>query len=157
MTANSSQLEQRKFDYFCLSKQYITSSSSISSITSISIKQTKNISMDAIPIIILFLLESTWFTIYYYLNRFLYMFKIFQLTEQNMYVPVTYRNPMFCIYVLHKRRGQFFGAHSRIFFFFLNSVGDTIFFNSVYRMSHIFGPNVDIVSEPCMTGLILLP
>ena len=139
MTANSSQLEQRKFDYFCLSKQYITSSSSISSITSISIKQTKNISMDAIPIIILFLLESTWFTIYYYLNRFLYMFKIFQLTEQNMYVQVTYRNPMFCTYILYKRHGQFFGSRSRIFF--LNSVRDTIFLIPSVKCPIFFVPN----------------
>ena len=111
--------------------------------------------MDAISIISLFLFESIWFTTYYYLNIFLYMFKIFQLTEQYMYVQVTYRNPMFCTYVLHKRHGQFFGAHSRIFF--LNSVGDTILFNSVGKMSHIFGPKLDIVSEPYMTVLILLP
>ena len=26
----------------------------------------------------------------------------------------TGRNPMFCTYVLHKRHGQFFGAHSKI-------------------------------------------
>ena len=83
------------------------------------------------------------------------MFKIFQLTEQNMYVQVTYRKPMFCTYVLHKRHGQLFGAHSWIFF--LNSVGDTILFNSVGKMSHIFGPKLDIVSEPYMTVLILLP
>ena len=96
--------------------------------------------MDAILIISLFLFESFWFTIYYYLNIFLYVFKIFQLTEQYMYLQITYRNPMFCSYVLHKRHGQFFGAHSRIFFFFfffLNSVGDTILFNSVGKMSHI--------------------
>ena len=85
--------------------------------------------MDAISIISIFLLETLWFTIYYYLNRFLYMFKIFQLTEQNMYVQVTYRNAMLCKYVLHKRHGQFFGGHSRMFF--LNGVGDTILFNSV--------------------------
>ena len=60
--------------------------------------------MDAISIISLFLLESIWFTIYYYLNRFLYMFKIFQLTEQNMHVQVTCRNPLFCTYELHKRQ-----------------------------------------------------
>ena len=111
--------------------------------------------MDAIPIISLFLLWSIWSTIHYCLNRFLYMYKIFQLTEQNMYVQVTYRNPMFCTYVLHKRHGQFFRAHSRIFF--LNSVGDTVFFNYVGKISHIFGPKLDIVSEPRMTVLILLP
>ena len=43
------------------------------------------------------------------------------------------------------------------FFVFLNSVGDTIPFNSVGKMSHIFGSKLDIVSEPCMTVLILLP
>ena len=75
------------------------------------------------------------------------MYKIFQLTEQNMYVQVTY--------VLHKRHGQFFGAHSQVFF--LNSVGDTIFFNSVGKMSRIFGPKLDIVSQPYMAVLILLP
>ena len=48
----------------------------------------KNISMDVISIISLFLLECLWFTIYCYLNRFLYIYKIFQLTEQNMYVQV---------------------------------------------------------------------
>ena len=62
---------------------------------------------------------------------------------------------MFRTYVLHKRRGQFFGAHSRIFF--LNSIEGTILFNSVRKMSHIFGPKLDIVSEPYMTVLILLP
>ena len=111
--------------------------------------------MDAISIIILFLLWSIWFTIYYCLNRFLYMYKIFQLTEQNMYVQVTYRNPMFCTYVLHKRHGQCIGPHSPIFF--LNSVGDTIFFNSVGKISHIFAPKLDIVSEHYITILILLP
>ena len=83
------------------------------------------------------------------------MFEIFQLTEQNMYVQVTYTNPVFCTNVLHKRHGQFFGAHSRIFV--LNSVGDTILFNSVGKMPHIFGPELDIVSEPYMALLILLP
>ena len=110
--------------------------------------------MDAILIISIFLLESVWFTVYYYLNRFLHMFKIFQLTEQNTYVQVTYTNPMFCTYVLHKRHGQFFVAHSRIVF--LKSVGDTIFFNAVGKMRHIFGPKLDIVCEPYMTVLILL-
>ena len=95
-----------------------------------------------------------WFIISYYLNRFLYMFKIFQLTEQNMYIQVTYKNPMFCTYVLHKRHGQFLGVHLRIFF--LNSVGDTILFNSVGKMFHIFGPKLDIVSERYMTLFILL-
>ena len=33
--------------------------------------------------------ESIWFTIYYYLNKFLYIFKIFQLTEKYMYVEIT--------------------------------------------------------------------
>ena len=110
--------------------------------------------MDAILIISIFLLESVWFTIYYNLNRFLHMFEIFELTEQNTYVQVTYTNPMFSIYVLHKRHGQFFGAHSRIVF--LKSVGDTIFFNSFGKMRHIFGPKLDIVCEPYMTVLVLL-
>ena len=116
------------------------------------IKQTINISMDAISTIILFLLWTIWFTTYYCLNRFLYLYKIFQLTEQNMYVQVTYINPMFCTYVLHKRHGQFCGAHSWILF--LNSVGDTIFFNSIGKMSLIFGPKLDVVSEQYMTILI---
>ena len=111
--------------------------------------------MDAISIISIFLFESIQFTIYYYLNRFLHMFKIFQLTEQNMYVQVTYTNPAFSTYVLHKRHGHFFGSHSRIFF--VNSEGDTILFNSVGKMFHIFGPKLDTVSEPQMTALILLP
>ena len=111
--------------------------------------------MGAILIISLFLFESIWFTIHYYLNIFLYMFKIFQLTEQYMYLQVTYRNPMFFTYVLYKRHGQFFGAHSRIFV--LNSVGDTILFNSVGKISHFFGPKLDKVSETYMTVLILLP
>ena len=46
-------------------------------------------------------------------------------------------------------------AHSRIFF--LNNVGDPIFFNSAGKISHIFGPKLDIVSEPYMPVLILLP
>ena len=116
--------------------------------------------MDAILIISLFLLGNIWFTIYYCLNKFLMFKNMFKnistyRTGQNMYVQVTDRNLMFCTYVLHKRHGQFFGAHSRNFF--LNSIGDTIFFNSVGKMSHIFGPKLDIVSEPCMTALILLP
>ena len=111
--------------------------------------------MDAISITRIFLLESIWFTIYYYLSRFLNMFKIFQLAEQNMYVQVTYTIPMFCTYVLDKRHGQFFGNHSRILF--LKSAGDTILFNFVSKMPHIFGPKLDILSEPCMTDLILLP
>ena len=110
--------------------------------------------MDAVSIMSLFLLWNIWFTICYCLNKFLYMYKIFQLTEQNMYVQVTYRNPMFCTYVLHKRHGQFFGAHSRIFF--LNSVGDTIFFNSVAKMFYIFGPKLDIVSEPYAISKIII-
>ena len=72
-----------------------------------------------------------------------------------MYVHVTYRNPMFSTYVLHKRHGQFFGAHSQIFF--LNSVGDTILFNSVGKMSHISGFKLVVVSQSEMTVLILLP
>ena len=68
--------------------------------------------MDTISIRRLFLFESIWFTIYYFLNIFLYMFKTFQPTEQHMYLEVTYRNPMFCIYILQKQHGQFFGAHS---------------------------------------------
>ena len=94
-------------------------------------------------------------TIYYYLNKFLYIFKIFQLIEQNMYVEETFRNPMFCTFVLHIRHVQFFATHSRIFF--SNRVGDTIFFNSIGKMSHIFGSKLDIVFEPYMTVLILLP
>ena len=35
-------------------------------------------------------------------------------------------------------------------FFIFNSVGDTIFYNYVGKMSHIFGPKIDIVSEPYM-------
>ena len=71
------------------------------------------------------------------------------------YAQITYTNPMFCTYVLHKQHGQFFRAHSQIFF--LNNIGDTIFFNSTGKMSHIFGSKLDIVSEPYMTVLILLP
>ena len=111
--------------------------------------------MNAISIISLFLLWSIWFTIYYFLNRFLYMYKTPQLTEQNMYAQVTCRKPMLCTYVLHKWHGQFFGVHSQIFF--LSSVGDTILFNSIGKRSHIFRPKLDIVSESHMTVFILLP
>ena len=62
---------------------------------------------------------------------------------------------MFCTYVLHKGHAQFFGAHSRIFF--LNSVGDTVVFKSAGKMSRVFGPKLDIVSEPNMTVLMHLP
>ena len=72
---------------------------------------------------------SIWFTIYRCFNRFLYMYKISHVTQQKMYVQVIYRKPMFYIYVLYKRHGQFFGTPSRIFF--LNNVGETTFFNSV--------------------------
>ena len=82
------------------------------------------------------------------------MFRIFQLTEQYMYLITKIKNPMFCTYVLHKWHGEFFGAHSRIFF--LNSVGETNPFDSVGKMSHIFGPKLDIVSEPYMMVLMVL-
>ena len=72
-----------------------------------------------------------------------------------MYAQVTYGNSMFCTYILCKRHGQFLGAHSRISF--SNNVGDTIFVNSVSKMSHIIGSKLNIVSEPYMTVLILLP
>ena len=72
-----------------------------------------------------------------------YMFKIF-LTEQYMYVQVSYRNPIFCTSVLHKRHEQFFGVYSRIFF--LKSVGETILFISIGNIFHIFGSKLDIVS-----------
>ena len=56
--------------------------------------------------------------------------KISHVKEQNMNVQVTYRNPMFCTNVLHKRHRHFSGAHSRNSrIFFLNNVGDTIFIN----------------------------
>ena len=55
---------------------------------------------------------------------FPYLYKIFQFTEQNVYVQVTYRNPVLCTYILHKRHGQFFGAHSRILF--LTSAEDSM-------------------------------
>ena len=44
-----------------------------------------------------------------------------------------------------KNRKNFVGIHSPIFF--LSNVGDTMSFNSVDKMSHIFGPKLDIVSE----------
>ena len=135
MTANSSQLEWIKYVYVCLSKQYITSTSKNISIKQ-HIEQQKNISMDRISIISLFLLGSIWLTICYCLNGFLCTYKILQLTEQNMYVQVIYRNLKFCTYVLHKRHGQFFGTHSRIFF--LNSVGDTMFSNYAGKMHYIW-------------------
>ena len=70
------------------------------------------------------------YMVYYLLlpQQIIFIYKIFQLAEQNMYLQLTYKYPMLCTYVLHKRHGQFFGANSRIFFF--NSVGNTIFFNS---------------------------
>ena len=52
------------------------------------LKKYKNISRDTISIINLFLLGSIWFTIYYFINRPLYMYKIFQPTKQNMNVQV---------------------------------------------------------------------
>ena len=76
------------------------------------------------------------------------------LHKQKMYVQVTYRNQIFCSYNLDKRHGQFFWAHSQIFF--LNNVGDTIFFNSVCKMSNSFGPKLDIVSDPYMKVSTLL-
>ena len=39
--------------------------------------QQKNITINAISIISLFLFGSIWFTSYYCLNRFLYMYKIY--------------------------------------------------------------------------------
>ena len=69
------------------------------------------------------------------------MYNLSHVTEQKMYVQVTDRNPMFCMYVIHKQHGKLFRADSRIFF--SNSVGDTVFFNSVWKISHIFGPKLD--------------
>ena len=42
------------------------------------------------------------------------------------------------------------------YFFFLNNVGDTMFFKSVCKMSHIFRPKLHIVSESYITVLIIL-
>ena len=81
--------------------------------------------------------------------------KYLDFQNQYMYIQLSYRNPTFCTYVLHKQHGQFFWVHSQIFF--LNSIGDTILFNSVCKTSHIFGAKLDIVSEPYITVLILLP
>ena len=74
-----------KYVYVCLSKQYITSTSKNISIKQHTKQQQKylygrNINHK------LFLLRIIGFIIYYCLNRFLYIYKIFQLTEQNMYV-----------------------------------------------------------------------
>ena len=41
--------------------------------------------------------------------------------------------------------------------FFLDNAGGKISFNSVGKMFHIFGPKLDIFSEPFMTVLIFLP
>ena len=101
----------------------------------------------------LFLLESVWFCIYHCFNRFLYVYHATCYRTKTC-VQISYRNPMFCTYISYKRRGQFFGSHSRIFF--LNNVGDTIFLNSIGKMSHIFGPKLDIVSQPYMTVLVFL-
>ena len=40
----------------------------------------------------------------------------------------------------------FFGVHSRIFF--INDIRDAIFFNYVDKISHIFGPKIDLFFEP---------
>ena len=111
--------------------------------------------MDAISIASLFMFESIWFTTYYCVNIFRFMFKISQLTQQYIYVQFTYRNPLFCTYVSHKRHGQFFEAHSRISS--LNGVGETVNFNSVGKIYHIFDRKIDIAFESYMTVLILLP
>ena len=108
--------------------------------------------MDAILSLSLFL--WIWFIIYHCFSRFHYIYNTSHITGQKMYVYITYKNPISCTYVLHKQEGQFFEAHSPNFF--LNNGGDTIFFNSIGKMSHIFGPKLDIVSEPNMTILILL-
>ena len=68
------------------------------------------------------------------------------LTEIQCFVRTLYINDM-----------DIFGGPIHEFFFFLNNVGDTILFNSVGKMSHIFGPKLDIVAEPYMKVLILLP
>ena len=80
------------------------------------------------------------------------MYKMFHLIEQNMSVQVT---EIQCTYVLYKQHGQLFRTHSRIFF--LSSVGETNFFNSVGKMAYMFAPRLDIVSERYMAVLILLP
>ena len=87
--------------------------------------------------------------------QFFYKYKTCHVTEQNMYVRIAYRKPIFCIYVLHKRHGQFFGSYSQIIF--LSNVGGTILWNYFGEKSHIFGSKLDTVSEPYMTVLILLP
>ena len=61
---------------------------------------------------------------------------------------------MFCTYVLHKRHGKFYDVYSKIIF--LNNVGETILFNSVGKISHVFGHKPDIL-EPNMTVSIFLP
>ena len=62
---------------------------------------------------------------------------------------------MFCTYLLRKRYGQLFETHSQIFP--LNNVGETILFNFVGKMSQIFGPKLDKVSELYMTVFLILP
>ena len=107
----------------------------------------KNISLDAISIRSLFLLGSIWFTITASTYSFICV-KFFTLQNKIC----TYRKlkkSNFCTYVLHKRHEQFFGDHLRIVI--LNSVGDTVFFHSVGKISHIFGPKLDIVSESNMS------
>ena len=49
-----------------------------------------------------------------------------------------------------------FGAHSRIFFFFFNNVGDKIVFTSVGKIDYIFGSKLDTFSKPFMTVVVLL-
>ena len=87
--------------------------------------------------------------------QFFYNYKTRHVAEQNMYVRIAYRKPIFCIYVLHKRHGQFFGSHSQIIF--LSNVGGTILRNYFGEKSHIFGSKLDTVSMPNMTVSILLP
>ena len=56
---------------------------------------------------------------------------------------------------LHKSNALYawFGMDNSLGQFFLNNLGDTIFFNSVGKMSHIFGPRLDIVSEQHITTI----
>ena len=124
------------------------------SLLNIHFKETINISMDTILIISLFLLWVYGLPSITASTDYFISIKYFNL-QHNMYIQANYGNPMFCKCVSHKRYGQFFGAHSWIFFF--NSVGDTIFLNSIGKTSHIFDPKLDIVSEPYMTVLNLLP
>ena len=82
------------------------------------------------------------------------MYKIFQLGEQNRYVQVTYSIQIFVLTFYITTWTILWGPCANFLF---EKRRRTTKKKTDRKMSHIFGPKLDIVSEPHMAVLILVP